>query len=256
MGFWRKEFSNEEINFILDQIRQFRVLQDDGRIALKGSGVRSGWQNILVSAAGFSVRTDALRTQIIQGVLFSPELPMDFSEEDFRTIVYKLRHKYQDQNLKTYRVAFPLWNLPGFLRGMKKLDDVTLNFNPSQKTKIFKTVKRERENQRSQNQFKSFFSKERIDDLHRCSICLAHVIACSAADANERASDALYETLGLVNLAADGSKSWRWSFRGGGKLPVSDVLIGPHTTVHFENGKLAFEGFWSENWVGGPNQKN
>lgn len=59
----------------------------------------------------------------------------------------------------------------------------------------------------------------------------------------------------MVNLAADGGKYWRSSSRVAGKLPVSDVLIGPHTTTHLESGKLSHDGFWHENWVGGPNEK-
>lgn len=255
MGFWREGFSNEEIGFILDQVRKFRVRNGDGRIILTGAGNYDGWAAILVSAVGLEVRTDALRTRIIRAALFSEDLPLDFSENDFRKIAYKLRHKYQDQELTSYRVAFPVWNLPSFLQGTKKKGDVTLNFTPSTKSRIFKTIVRERENQQTQRHYEVFFTKDRLKDLRHCSICLAHVRAESPADANERASEALYEILGLVNLAADGGKYWRSSFRVAGKLPVSGVLIGPHTTTHFENGKLTHDGFWHENWVGGPDRK-
>lgn len=255
MSFWREEFSKEEIGFLLDQVRKFRVLNDDGHISLTGAGNYDGWAAVLVSAVGFEIRTDALRTQIVRSVLFSPDLPLDFTESDFRKIAYRLRGKFQDQELKRYRIAFPLWNLPGFLKGTRKMGDVTLNFTPSHQTRVFKTIAREREKQQTHRHYNVFFTKSRLKDLRHCSICLAHVQANSPADANERASEALYEILGLVNLAADGGKYWRSSSRVAGKLPVSDVLIGPHTTTHFENGKLTHDGFWHESWVGGPKQK-
>ena len=264
MGFWRDEFSKDEfskdefskdeIDFLLDQVRKNRVLNDEGRITLIGAGNYDGWAAILVSAVGFEVRTDALRTRIVRAVLFSPDLPINFTEEEFRKVAYRLRHKHQDEELQIYRVAFPIWNLPRFLRGTRKMGDVTLNFTPSQNTQTFKTIAREREAQHNNCHYEVFFTKDRLNDLRRCSICLAHVQANSPADANERASEALYEILGLVNLAKDGGKSWRASFRVAGKLPVSDVLIGPHTTTHTKNGKLTHNGFWHENWVGGPNR--
>ncbi|MEX5576214.1 hypothetical protein [Pseudophaeobacter sp. A-200-2] len=135
------------------------------------------------------------------------------------------------------------------------MGDITLNFSPSRNTPIFNTIIKERETQQNNPYYKAFFTKDRLNDLQRCSICLAYVRANSHADANEQASEALYEILGLVNLAADGGKTWRSSTRVAGKLPVSGVLIGPHTTTHFENGKLTHDGFWHENWVGGPSEK-
>jgi len=255
MGFWRNEFSEDEIDFLLDQVRNFRVRNDKGRITLTGVGNYDEWVAILVSAIDFEARTDALRTRIARAVLFSPDLPVNFSEEQFRKVAYRLRHKYQNEELHAYRVAFPVWNLPRFLRGTKKMGDVTLNFTPSQKTRTFKTIARERDTQQNDRHYEVFFTKDRMNDLRGCSICLAHVLANSPADANERASEAVYEILGLVNLAKDGGKSWRLSSRVAGKLPVSDVLIGPHITTHTENGKLTHDGFWHENWVGGPNRK-
>lgn len=255
MGFWRNEFSKSEISFILEQVKKFRLIDEKGHVSLKGTGSSNGWTAVLVSAVGFEIGTDALRRHIVRGVLFSPDLPLDFSESDFRKVACRLREKLQYQELNIFRVAFPLWNLPEFLKGRRVMGDVTLNFTPSHQTRIFKTIVRERENQQNDRDYEFFFTKHKLTDLRRCSICLAQVRANSPADANERASEALYEILGLVNLAADGGKYWRSSWRVAGKLPVSDVLIGPHKTIHSENGKLAYGGFWYENWVGGPKQK-
>lgn len=255
MGFWRDAFSKQEITFVLDEVRRCRDRNDEGRITF-GSGEYHKWASILASAIGLDVRTHALRSQIVRDVLFSPDLPVDFTEKDFRSVTCRLRNKYQDQELTEFRIVFPIWNLPGFLRGTRKVGDVTLNFTPSHKSRVFRNITREREDQQADRQFKVHFTDERLDDLRRCSICIGRVRANSSADANERASEAMYEVLGLVNLAADGGKISRTSFRTDGKLPVSEVLVGPHTTVHFDNGKMAQDGFWIENWVGGPDQKN
>lgn len=254
MNFWCEDFSQEQVSFVLEKVKKARAIGDDGRVSFKGSDYES-WVAVLVSAVQLEVKSDALRNQIVRAALFSPELAADFTEKDFRGVAWKLRHKYQDVDLKTYRVAFPIWNLPKFLQGTRKVGDVTLNFSPSRKTPMFKTIIQERDAQQTDRYYKVFFTEGRLHDLRRCSICLAHVRANSPYDANEQASEAIYEILGLVNLAADGGKYWRSSCRVAGKLPVSDVLIGPHTTTHFKNGKLTHNGFWHENWVGGPNKK-
>ena len=255
MGFWRDAFSEQEIRFVLDEARRCRGRNDDGHITFSSGGEYDRWASILASAVGFDVRTDALRARIVRSVLSSPDLAVDFTEKDFRSVAYRLANKYQNQDLTVYRAAFPVWNLPKFLQGTRKVGDVTLNFTPSHKSRVFRTITREREDQRANRQFRIFFTDERSRDLRRCSICIGRVRANSPADANERASEAMYEVLGLVNLAADGGKIWRTSSRVEGKLPVSEVLIGPHTTVHGDDGKLAEDGFWHENWVGGPNPK-
>lgn len=254
MNFWRKEFSQNERDFILAKIKEIRVIRDDGRISFRG-GDYENWVAVLVSAVELKVKSDALRNRIVRATISTHELVADFTEKDFRGVAWKLRHKYQNEDLKTYRVAFPIWNLPKFLRGTRKMGDVTLNFSPSHKTPVFRSIIQEREAQQTNCHYKVFFTNDRLNDLRRCSICLAHVRANSAADANEQASEALYEILGLVNLAADGGKYWRSSSRVAGKLPVSGVLIGPHTTTHLENGKLTHDGFWHENWAGGPSEK-
>jgi len=103
-------------------------------------------------------------------------------------------------------------------------------------------------------QLGNYFS-DLLKDLQRCKICLALVQANSPEDAYERASTALFHILGLVNLAADAGKIWRSSSRVRGKLPVSEVLIAPHVTTHFESGALTHPGFWSDNWNGGLSPK-
>lgn len=254
MDFWRKEFSQAEIDFIIWKIHEIRIIGGDGRISFIG-GTYDYWFAVMVSAVGINFKSDALRCRTVRGVLSAPELPRNFTEKDFRGLVYRFRSKFQNEELKPYRVAFPIWNLPEFLNGRKKMGDVTLNFFPSQKSSVYQTIIRERENQQTSCLFKAFFTEERMESLQQCSICLAHIRANGHADANERASEALYEVLGLVNLAVDGGKYWRSSSRLGGKLPVSEVLIGPHTTTHFESGKLTHDGFWYEDWVGGPNRR-
>ena len=254
MAFWRDEFTQEHIDFIFEEIRGIRIIGSDGRISFQG-GHYDGWIAVLVSALGLKVKSDALRHRIISGALSSSDLAADFTDKDFRDVANRLCRKYQTEDLRVYRIAFPIWNKPSFLQGTRKMGDVNLNFSPSPKTPLFKRIIREREVQRTDRIYKMKFTVERLKDLQQCSICLAHVRANSPADANEQASEELYEILGLVNLAIDGGKYSRSSSRVDGKLPVSDVLIGPHTTTHFENGKLTHDGFWHENWVGGSIRK-
>ena len=223
-------------------------------VNLQGFETLDGYMAILVSAVGVEVRTDALKSRIVQDTLRSPDLGADFTEEEFRRVAWKLHNTYQG-DLRPYKVVFPLWNIPPFLAGVRKRGDVTINFSPSKQTSVFKKIARTRNEQRSQPQFKAFFTEKRIADLHECSTCIAHVAANSTPDAYERASKVLYEILGLINIAKDGGKQWRWSLSMCGHLPVSDVLIGPHMTTHHKDGSLTHNGFWFENWKDGPSKR-
>lgn len=250
---WRKEFTPSDFNFILDTLRKMRVKEDNGTISFRTEGFSDRFilTSILASAVDFDVRTDALRTTIVKRALFSPDLPLDFTEEQFRGIVHKLRNQCQDGELeKLFIVALPVWNLPGFLNKLKKMGDVTLDFSPNQSSDFFKTIVQERNKQ--QESLENHFTEDRKRDLNKCSLCLASVRANSPADANERASQAVYEILGVLNLVADYEKYWRLSTGILPILPISDVLIGPHTTIHCEDGTLSHDGFWYEDWAGGP----
>jgi hypothetical protein len=255
MSFWREEFRSEEISYILEKIRSLRVITADGKVSMVELGVVDEWIAILVSALGIDVRTDALKASLVLDALFSPELEKSFTEEKFKAVTYRLRELRNKKNLKGYRVAFELWNAPPFLEGRTRIDDVTIGFSPSVTTSTFKKICEQRSKQRSGGSFDFFFTKKRLQDLQGCSICLAYVKADSPKDAYERASVAIYELLGILNIAKDMGKRSRRSFRLTGKLPVSEVLVAPHSTVHHANGSLAYDGFWYEDWVGGPNKK-
>lgn len=144
MNFWRTEFSRDEISLIFDQIRPHRIISPDGKVSISMASDIDSWIAILVSASAFDASSDAIRTRIIKGALFSPDLEANFSEKEFRDVVYRLRHKYQVQHACTYKVVFPIWNAPAFLTGTKRVDDVHLNFSPSPRTKVFKKINKER----------------------------------------------------------------------------------------------------------------
>jgi len=256
MKFWKDEFRGEEIEFVFNKLKEMRTLSPEGKVSFTGGfGGLETRVSFLVSASKFEVRTDTLRTKIIKEVLFSPNLKANFSEADFRKIAYQLRNKFQNIEIKPYKVVFPIWNKPEFLFGQKRIGDVTVNFTPSKKSKPYKKIISERGLQKAKQGYEVLFTKSNLADLEKCSICITHVKANSPFDANERASEAVYEILGLVNLAKDRGKYRRISFRTAGNLPVSEVLIGPHTTTHFANGALTHDGFWHENWIGGPKHK-
>lgn len=236
----------------MEQIKAFRIFSESGQVSLNGAGDIDMWRAFLVSAANFDVRTNALKSKILRDALFSPDLHQDFSEADFRKVVYKLRDQLEKRQVEEFKVVFPIWNRPDFLSGRTKVQDVLINFSPSRTTPLFKNIEKVRLTQQTSRDFREHFTDRTRDDLKKCSLCIAHVVANNATDANERASEAIYEVLGLVNIWKDSGKYSRLSSRLPGKLPVSEVLIAPHTTTHKSDGSLTHDGFWYENWVGGP----
>lgn len=78
--FWKSDFSEEEIHYALDKIKLIRSFTSDGKVTLSSSREVENWVAFLISATGFTVRTTPLRKRIIIGVLFSPELKLEFSE--------------------------------------------------------------------------------------------------------------------------------------------------------------------------------
>lgn len=249
MGFWRKDFTDEDIQRILEKCRELRSVGDDGSVTFKGLHHRP-LTAMLVSAVGFDARTEALKAHILQKTLASPDLPNDFTEKDFRDIAWKLKDGFQNHSAP-HRVVFPIWNKPAFLDGRRRIGPAMINFSPSDRTPLFKRIERERAQQRSWPGFCKHFGDTKTEQLDRCSLCVVRVAAHTHHDAYELASDALYGILGLVNMAADGGKGERMT-PGPNLRPVSDVLIGPHVTVHADNGALAFQGFWYENWPDKP----
>ncbi|MYA88711.1 MAG: hypothetical protein F4X97_09720 [Boseongicola sp. SB0662_bin_57] len=247
MGFWRKDFTNEEIRHILGKLKPLRRFSEDGARVSLSAGNYEPYASFLVSALGMEVRTDALKSDIVRRALLSPELPAEFTEKEFSRVAYRLRHKFQERDVRPHRVVFALWNIPPFLKGVRRKDGVTINFSPSARTRLLRTVTRAREEQRSKPWFRDHFTETVMSDLQSCSTCIAHVVASSPADAHERVAEALYEIFGLINMAKDGGKHWRLSTK---RLPVSEVLIGPHTTTHNADGSLTHDGFWYENWAG------
>lgn len=251
--FWRKDFEIEEINFVLRELNKIRVIGEDGKVSIEAGFYLSSWTAYLASALAIETSSMAARRSIIMDVLFSKELPENFSESDFRRNTYKVRNKYEVNTSKHY-VIFPIWNMPKFLRGVKKVRGVSLQFRPSMSNSILRRIASERDFQRHRPEFIHHFTKSRISELEKCELCVAVVHGNSHTDVFERASDALYQVLGLVNIVFDRPKLWRMSMRSTGSLPVSDVLVGPQSTVHTKRGDLAFHGFWYEDWPNSPNE--
>ncbi|KZL10614.1 hypothetical protein [Pseudovibrio sp. Ad26] len=250
-GIWRGEFSYLEIELVLDEINSMRSLSSSGVSYSGGYRTIDDWQAVLVSMIEFQAPTHALKSRIVSEALSSKELREGFLRKEFEGLICKLFEKYRNDPSYIYKVFFPIWGAPKFLKGVKKVSFATINFTPSNESSFFRKACGERKKQYTERGLSKFFTKDRLRDLSKCSLCVVHVRAYDVRDAYERASDALYEVLGAVNLARDTAKISRRSFRTAGTLPVSDVLIAPHTTVHDENGALAYQGFWFENWEGG-----
>ena len=153
MAFWRDSFTIEEINFVLDHIRPTRQFSPTGSVSIQGFLETDDWVSVLVSAINLDVKSNAIRHEIVKGALFSMELPIDFSEADFRAVIHKRKQLLQSTNLKHYRVVFPIWNQPRFLTGVRKVNDVTLNFSPSPRTKVARMISRERNQQQTDRGF-------------------------------------------------------------------------------------------------------
>jgi hypothetical protein len=251
MTFWREEFSQEDINFIVERIKSSRTLNSDGNVTVsEGLGQFSDWTSLIVSASAFPAPSQSIRNKVIVDTILSKELPQNFSERDFKCLAWRLLNKITN-DLRVYRVAVPIWNKPRFLCGTKKINGVHLNITPSKNSKIYIKIIRERADQQGDNIYSIHFNDQVIEDLKGSHLSLSSVKANNPEDAYERVTTAIYELLGIVNISRDSSKRWRLSFRIGGKLPLSDVLIPPHITVHTESGQLATKGFWYHPWVAG-----
>lgn len=248
--FWQKSFNASDIDFILKKIKSQRHVSDDGKVSFSGSWGFEGLFSIVSSAIPESEITEAAKSGVIKSLLFSKRLNKDFSEKEFIANFCFFKNIHMRNESRFYRVVFPIWNKPRFLSGKTKLDHGVVDFNPNEDSAFYKRIIKERRKQHEHNEFRYHFQKEILVELDSCDICIVRVKAINPADANEKASNAIYEILGIVNFIRDSGKEWRLSSRTRGTLPVSDVLIAPHTTTHFDNGKITHDGFWHENWSG------
>ncbi|WP_197917541.1 hypothetical protein [Thiosulfatihalobacter marinus] len=252
MVFWRKEFGNDDIEFALEKLRAARNFDRDGKVSLS-VGFADYWQSYLDSAAAFDAPTDIVRHKALQRALFSSDLVADFTHKDFRAQVLKARNALLcDQ--KDFRVAFPVWNLPTFIPKMVKLDGANISFFPSKNTATYKQIASVRKEQR--RDYDSFFDDEKRQEIESCDLVLVRVSGINSADAYERAYSALSAVLGTANLVLNYGQGWRFSSRERGKLPVSSVLIAPHSTTHHLDGSITHDGLWHDEWVGGPEPRS
>ncbi len=248
MSIWKKTFTENEIRKILEIINRNRFVIDN-KVTIKNDLAFTEYCiMILTSAINIETETEAFKRKILRKSIFSNNTNGTLTIENLSKEIYKNINNANSTKI-LYRIAFPVWNKPDFLFGKRRINNVFVNFSPSKNTKIFKRIFENRTSQRKQWHLRSFFTSEISEKLDECAICLARVHASSPEDANEQASEAIYSILGLVNLAIDKNTLWRRSSGIDGKHPVSNVLIAPHTTTHFEDGSLTHDGFWYEDWV-------
>ncbi len=248
---WRDDFTPKEIKYVFSELNKVRSVSPEGTISYTSGNDYEGLISCLVSFFDLDTPTNALRRAIVRDALSSPELPDDFTEQDFRKVAHRLRAQYTRQNRGEYRVVFPIWNRPSFLPKLMRRNGAVINFHPAQTTRLYKRILKVRSAQSSEQFYLHHFLKEYCSDLSLCDISITSLSAHDPYDAFEKASLAMYEILGLLNLARDGEKFSRDSYSTKGNYPVSDVLIGPQVTVHNTDGVLAWNGFWHSPWNGG-----
>lgn len=252
MVFWRKKFSNQEIDFFIKQVNKCRSITEDGTVTIQGTfNTLDSLVEILMSLTEFEEETDSLKRAICMSSLMSKDLPNKFNERELVSEIMRQQNA-QKIKFKSYRVVFPIWGKPSFLNFITTINKVTINFKPSSTARIYIEIESERKKQTESRDFSSFFDEEKIDKIKKSSICIAHVRANSREDALERASNAVYAILGSVNLAAHGKIHFRRTFNSEGMPPIFSVLIAPHITTHTTHGRITHNGFWHEHWAGGP----
>lgn len=226
---------NFDLQFALDQIAESRQLNGDKSYEFSSFGEVHTWESYLVSALDFGEKSDAFAQAAISKLIHNKQR---FLERDFLSNLNKVARDLDDKRAGL-KAVFAVWGLPKNLHGVRKVDDVTINFMPRRSRFIEKCC---------EERIK-ILQEMRVPGVRtfpvatdNVSLVVCHAKAVNPLDCFQQCDDALSSELGIFTFLLTSPHSYRLSF--GNRKHIARILIAPGTTVHKVNGSLAYEGFW------------
>lgn len=223
-------------SFLLDEVSKSRTVNADGSISTSGMFELRTWESVLASQLKLIGTTASETRYLIDRAIRDHQC---LTRQSFEAAIRKYKVELDRKERHTYRVVFPILGIDGSKFGRFRRKDIQINFSVSNGTSFYKLASSERLRQLSS--YKDH--EKRFRPLILCSQwCVASVRAISAEEAYELAYREIRILLGLVIFISTPPSRDTISF--GFPQPVSKVHIAPQMTVHFESGRLAFNGFW------------
>lgn len=232
----RKRF---DLGLILERLSEDRKLSPDGSISYKGFGVREAYVSFLTSAVETDGLTDAFVSGVVGTVLNDKQR---LSEEDFIKACNRLSNIALQKKVTKFKVIFPLLGNRGLLAGRRVWGDVSINFEPSQTTSFSRKAKEGRE---QQIQRRLDIGDDMKGLLLKLPWAVCSASGVDASDAFEKAEAAISKELGLHSVIFGRGK---YLVNNGPVMPISDMLLAPHMTVHNSKGEIFSGVFWSNPW--------
>ncbi|MEO1109611.1 MAG: hypothetical protein AAFX90_16980 [Pseudomonadota bacterium] len=233
---WNSGFNVTEL---LSAVSKSRTLQDTGSVSYGHFGVPDYWRSILETAIIDETVPESVKSAAIAKAMNSSQT---LSISSFKAAYHEHKRKLQDRQ-KTWLVVYPLWGQIKLLQNRYKSEDVSIDFNPSENTKVFTEVIHNRAEQRKS--FKSGFENT-FEEIANYKLCFARTKASDPETAQNTTQKALDEVLGCTNFWSSHGSNWR--MYSGIQRPISRILVAPHITIHGLKGSLAYPGFYYHQW--------
>lgn len=238
---WNKDYDPD---LVISRINEVRKTPEGGGVSFSDHN-DEGWQSLLASMVILpKTISPSAKELIVRNTIIGVNLCSPFTKQAFEDEIKCQRDLYWKKPNVDYKVIFEFPRFIDLKRKSMKLGETTMNFRPSTKTPIFKTILQERQELEKTHIDQLQFKRKEVG---KTQIIIATIKARSAAEAQENATKNFQMLLGLLNYLKNRPKLSRLSF--GQIKQINEFVYLPFTTVHDARGKLAYNGYWYQNWV-------
>ena len=233
---WKKQLSPD---LVLQRLCESRTIIEGGVSTRSIRGDYERWLSVLATSFEDRSSSDAIKTASIRKAVVEKQ---SMTKIEFEGFYYKAKNEIGLSG-KRYVVCLPVWGRSEYCKGQLKRSDVNIHLSPNKNTKTSKNIELHRAKQISD--FKDIFATS-FSDHRRYANVYCWVNATSASEAHELAHTALSEYVAAINFWDKRGQSWR--IYSGLQRPISEFLLAPHGSVHFSDGKIAYDGFYYHEW--------
>lgn len=178
----RKGFN---IGLMLAKLSTERTLNPDKSISMQNFDVVDKYVSFFTTSIVAEGKSDAFVRNVVKDAMNAEQ---DLTEGKFIKHCNRIANIKMRDELKLFKVVFPVWGGQGFFTGRRKWTDVHINLNVSPKSSFTKRAKLERAKQFTKLQN---HPDEILDGLQELPLAVCSVRAVDVLDAFEQAEHAI-----------------------------------------------------------------
>ena len=228
-----------KLDLMLAKLSEERTLNSDGSVRISGFGLLDEYKSYFLTAISAEGQSHAFLRSVVGQAINAEQ---NLNESTFLKHCNRIANKTIRDDLRAYKVLFPVWGSRGLIAGRRKWSDVTINFDVNPDTVFARRAKRARA-----KQFQKLVKRksDATKDFEDLPLAVCSVRAISPRDAFEKAENAISKELGLYSMHSGRGK---FVINNGPDQPFNTVLLAPHMTVHNTTGAISTDMYWYNRW--------